>query len=109
MMLVVVAVCFFSSLEDFHFIDCRRHPSPFRELSPGFYTHFSPARVIRDTFILTFLFTASATVLSGRFFTLHSFVCDSDAAGIPDPGSSSVPALKQLSRPADAWTSIIDV
>ena len=71
---------FFPSLEVFHFIACRRYPSPFRELSPGFYTHFSPAhrRVIRDTFILTFLFTASATVLSGRFFTLHSFVCDSD-------------------------------
>ena len=100
---------FFPSLEVFHFIACWRHPSPFRELSPGFYTHFSPARVIRDTFILTFLFTANAAVLSGRFFTLHSFVCDSDTAGIPHPGSSSVPALTQLSRPADAWTSTIDV
>ena len=70
------------------FIAFRRHPSPFRELSPGCYTHtFSPAhrRVIRDTFILTFL-DPSVTVLlwvlrvwesvfySQAFFTLHSFL-----------------------------------
>ena len=38
-MLVVVLVVF-TSLEVFHFIAFRRHPSPFRELSPGFYTYF---------------------------------------------------------------------
>ena len=62
----------------------RRHPSPFRGLSPGFYTHFitfSPAhrRAIRDTFILSFprsslhSFTASATVLSGHFLLTDVF------------------------------------
>ena len=38
-MLVVVAVVF-TSLEVFHFIAFQRHRSPFRELLPGFYTHF---------------------------------------------------------------------
>ena len=32
--------CFFTSLEVFRFIAFRHHPSPFRGLSPGFYTHF---------------------------------------------------------------------
>ena len=49
----------FTSLEVFHFIAFRPLPSPFLELSLGllpFYT-LSPVhcRVIRDTFILTFL------------------------------------------------------
>ena len=60
------------------FIAFRRHPLPFRELSPGH------RRVIRDTFSLTFL-DPSVTVLprvlriwenvfpSPVFFTLHSF------------------------------------
>ena len=82
-MLVVVVV--FDLAELFHVIGFQRHPSLLRELSPGFYTHFSPAhrRVICNSFILTFLGTASATVLSERLLTtgdfiLHSFVCDSD-------------------------------
>ena len=32
--------CFLPPLEVFHFIAFRRHPSPFCELSPGFYTQF---------------------------------------------------------------------
>ena len=77
---------FLSSSEVFHFIVFRRHPSPFRELSPGlhpFYT-FSPAhrRVICDTFILAFLGFSFYRELYGfeqaffypqAFFTLHFF------------------------------------
>ena len=77
-MLVVVVV--FDLAELFHVIGFQRHPSLL-----CFYTHFSPAhrRVICNSFILTFLGTASATVLSERLLTtgdfiLHSFVCDSD-------------------------------
>ena len=53
-------------------------------------------------------FTASATVLSGRFLPTvlpytPSFVTQM-RAGTPLPGSSSVSARKELSLPADAWT-----
>ena len=76
-----------------------------------FYT-FSPVhrRVIRDTFILTFpgfsFFTASVlSVFYPLCFLPHtpSFVTQM-RAGTPHPGSSSVPALTELSLPADAWT-----
>ena len=76
------------------------------ELYPDYF-HFQPFR---------YLLTASATVLSGRFLptgvfylTLlhrhfwHVFVTQM-RAGTPHPGSSSVPALTELSLPADAWT-----
>ena len=44
--------CFFTSLEVFHFIAFRHHPSPFRGLSPGFYTHFIlSAQPIADWFV----------------------------------------------------------
>ena len=36
----VMLMLFFSPLRVFRFIAFRRHPSPFRGLSPGFYTHF---------------------------------------------------------------------
>ena len=64
----------------------RRHPSPFRGLSPGFYTHFytfslAHRRVIRDTFIFNhsviFLPRAlqpSVSIFYPQvFFTLRSF------------------------------------
>ena len=38
--MLVVVVVVFTSLEVFYFIAFRCHPSPFRELLPGFYTHF---------------------------------------------------------------------
>ena len=82
---MLVVVVGFDLAEIFHLIGFQRHPSLLRELSPCFYTHFSPdhRRVICNSFILTFLGTANATVLSECFlptgdFTLHSFVCDSD-------------------------------
>ena len=40
----------------------RHHPSPFRGLLPGFYTHF-----ILSAQLFRYLLIASATVLSGRF------------------------------------------
>ena len=69
------------------FLAFRRHPSPFRELSPAFYTHFIlSVQLITEwfTFILTFLgpsFTVLPRVLRiwesvfyyHVFFTLHSF------------------------------------
>ena len=76
---------FFTSLEVFHFIAFRHHPSPFRVLHP-FYA-FSPAhhRVIRDTFIFIHSVIFSPRALRfwvgvfypQAFFTLCSFVCDS--------------------------------
>ena len=53
-------------------------------------------------------FTTSATVLSGRFLPTvlpdtPSFVTQM-RAGTPLLGSFSVPALTELSLPADAWT-----
>ena len=60
-------------------------------------------------------FTASATVLSGRFLPTgvfylaplpHILVCfvTQMRVGTPHPGSPSVPALTKLSLPADAWS-----
>ena len=60
-LLLFIHCCFCVAVCCSSFIAFRRHPSLFREISPGFYTHFpfytfSPAhrRVIRDIFILTF-------------------------------------------------------
>ena len=104
------------------FIAFQRHPSFFRDLSPGFYTHFIlSAQLIAEWFVkLSFNFsglfchslTASATVLRGAFFTHRSFLpctpsphfgtfCD---LGTPHPGSPSVPVLRKLSLPADPWS-----
>ena len=116
----------------FSFIAFRRHPSFFRELSSGFYSHFIlSAQIIAEwftalSFNLSGLFrhslTASATVLSGRFLPtgvfylallphiLARFVTQM-RAGTPHPGSSSVSALTKWSLPADAWswtTYIVD-
>ena len=94
-----------------------------------FYT-FSSAhrRMIRGTFILTFL-CFSVTVFQQAlrfwagifypqvFFTLHSFLTFLSRfvtqmwAGTPHPRSFSVPTLTELSLPADAWswtTHIVD-
>ena len=73
-MLVVVAVVF-TSLEVFHFIAFQRHPSPFRELLPGFYTHFIlSAQLITEWFFSRlFIFYRSATVLSGPFLSTGVF------------------------------------
>ena len=63
----------------FLLIAFRRHPSPFRGLSPGFLhsiLYFRPAhrRVIRDTFIFRpFHLAASATALSGHFLPTGVF------------------------------------
>ena len=63
----------------FLLIAFRRHPSPFRGLSPGFLhsiLSFRPAhrRVIRDTFIFRpFHLAASATALSGHFLPTGVF------------------------------------
>ena len=104
MLVVVVVVIFltgsFSFIFDLHFIVVlhpflfmwccssfiafQRHPSPFHELSPGFYTHFilsaqSIAEWFTTSFILTFLgaffhsFIASDTVLSGYFLPTGVF------------------------------------
>ena len=37
---MLLLLLFFYLTGGFSFIACRRHLSPFRELSPGFYTHF---------------------------------------------------------------------
>ena len=74
------------------------------------FSCFTFARLLRHSF------TASATVLSGRFLpasvfylTLlhrnfwHVFVTQM-RAGTPHPGSFFVPALTEMFLPADAWT-----
>ena len=87
----LLLMLFLTSLEVFHFIAFRCHPSPFCGLWLGFlhpFLYFQPShrRVIRDTFILTFLgFSFLPRVLRfwvsifypRAFFTLHSFVCHS--------------------------------
>ena len=114
------------------FIAFQRHPSFFRELSPGFYTHFILlAQLIVEwfatlSFNLSGLFphslTASATVLSRRFLPagvfylallphILAYFVTQMRAGTPHPGSSSVPTLTKLSFLADAWpwtTHILD-
>ena len=92
------------------------------------FHNFSPAhcRVIRDIFIWTFPdFSVTALPRALRFcvfypqafFTLHSFptfwhvFVTQIRAETPHPGSFSVPALTELSLPADAWswtTHIVD-
>ena len=98
-------------------------PHPSADYRWGFYTPFytfsrAHRRVIRDTFILTFLgFSFLPGVL--RFWVsvfypwaflpyTPSFVTQA-RAGTPHPGSSSVPALTELFLSADAWTWTIDV
>ena len=98
----------------------------FRELSPGFYTHFIlSAQLIAEwfatlSFNLSGLFrhslTASATVMSGRFLPtvvfyralllhlLARFVTQM-RAGAPQPILSLVLALTELTFLADAWSS----
>ena len=85
-----------------------------REFYTPFCT-FSPSHhsVIRDNFHFNFsrvfIFTTSPTVLSGHFFSHTRFLPYTPSfvtqvrAGTPHPGSSSVPALTELSLPADAW------
>ena len=91
-----------------------------REFYTPFCT-FSPSHrsVIRDNFHFNFsrvfIFTTSATVLSGHFFSHTRFLPYTPSfvtqvrAGTPHPGSSSVPALTELSLPADAWAWTIYV
>ena len=74
--------CCFTSLEVFHFIGFRRHPSPFSELLPGFYTHFILSSQLIVLYIAkrffslfwAFHFTANATVLSGVFLPARVFL-----------------------------------
>ena len=80
---------------------------------------FSPVhrRVIRDFIFRPFhdLLTASATVLSGHFLPtsvfylallphILAYFVTQMRAETPHPGSSSVPALTELSLAAEAWT-----
>ena len=119
-MLVVVVV--FTSLEVFTFPGYFSLPPA---LHPGFSGLWRPPPALSSnlatfgSFTFARLFhhslTASATVLSGRFLptgffypallpTLLSHVSVTQMwAGTPHPGSSSVPALTELSLPADAW------
>ena len=108
------------------FIAFQRHPSFFRDLSPGFYTHFIlSAQLIAEwfatlSFNLSGLFrhslTASATVLSGRSLPIGVFYralllhllarfVTQMRAGAPHPRLSPVLALTKLTLPADAWSS----
>ena len=93
-----VGYCFLTSLEVSHFIAFPCHPSPFRELSTGFSTHS-----YRECYSFEWAIFA-------RIFypTLPRFMIQI-RAGTPHPGSSSVPALTELSLPADAWTWTIDL
>ena len=88
---LLLLLLFLTSMEVFHIIAFRRHPSPFRGLSLGFlhpFLYFQPSPSQSDSRHFNFnvsrffIFTGSATVLSERFlpmgvFTLYSFVSDS--------------------------------
>ena len=77
------------------------------ELYPGFFGCF--------TFTFSFLPRAlrfwAGIFYPQTFFTLHSFptfltrFVTQVRAGTPHPGSSSVPAITELSLPAEAWSS----
>ena len=90
----------------------RPYERPPLALRPALVTFgcFTFARLFRHSF------TASDTVLSGRFLNAgvfyltllhrhfpHVFVTQM-RAGTPHLGSSSLPALTELSLPAEAWT-----
>ena len=70
----------------------------------------SDSRHFHFNFSRLFIFTASATVLSECFLPTGIFLPNTSSfvtqvrAGTPHPGSSSVPALTELSLQADAWT-----
>ena len=99
--------CFLPHWRFFHFIAFRRHPSPFSD-----YTHFIlSAQLIA---IITFLgFSFLPRVLRfwvGAFYpTLLRLWLRCGHEHPPHPGSSSVPALTELSLPVVAWTWTIDV
>ena len=119
---------FFTSLEVFTFPGYFSLPSA---LHAGFSGSWRPPPALSST-LATFgcftfsrffrhSFTASATVLSVRFLPTdvfylmllhrhfwHVFVTQM-RAGTPNPGSSSVHAVTELSLPADAWTTHIVV
>ena len=114
--------CCFSSLEAFTFPGSFALPPA---LHPGFSGPWRSPPALSST-LATFgcftfarffrhIFTASATVLSGHFLPTDIFLrCTPSPhfwyvfmtqmrAGTPHPGCSSVPALTELSLPADAW------
>ena len=112
-----VGCCCFTSLEVFHSLlfDIIPHPSVnyHRVFTPILY--FQPSSSQSDlphfhfNFSGLFIFTVSATVSSGLFLPtgvflpyVPSFVTQT-RAGTPHPRSSTVPALTELSLPADAW------
>ena len=120
----VILVVVFTSLEVFYSLlltSSLNLPWGIAGFLHPFYT-FSLVhrRVNRDTFILTFLdfsvsFTVIATVLRGNFLHTGAFylallpyifgtVCDSDVGRNTPSRILFVPALTELSLPADAWS-----
>ena len=112
---VMLVVVVFTSLEVFTFPGYFFLPPA---LHPGFSGPWRPLPALSSTLAtfgcFTFArlfrrsFTASATVFEWVFFTHRHFFTDTFVtqvrAGTPHPGSSSMPALTELSLPADAWT-----
>ena len=126
----VMLIVFLSSLEVFTFPGYFSMPLAFH---PGFSGPWRPLPALSST-LATFgcitlarlfrhIVTTSATVLSGQFLPTADFYLallphmlahfvTQIQEGTLHPGYSSVPALKELSLPADAWpwtTHIVDI
>ena len=100
LLLFFISFLYLHFIFDLHSFAFRHHPSPFRELSPGFYTHFilsAHCRVIHGTFIFNFsgIFLPRAlrfwvgVFYPQAFFTLRSFtdIFDSTCIYQGFPGS----------------------
>ena len=118
--ILVVVVVVFTSMEVFHFIVFRRHPSPFRELSPVFtpILYFQPRSSQSDLrhfhFNFSRLFYCKCYHFEWVFFTHWRFLLytPSFVTQIEQKHSIQDPPLCLLSQscpPADAWTWTIDV
>ena len=117
-----VDCCCFTLLEVFHSLlfNVISHPSVsyHQVFTPILYSQPSSSQSdlwhFHFNFSILFILTAGATVLKAFFTHRHflhytpSFVTQM-RAGTPHPGSYSVPALIELSLPADAWPWTTDV
>ena len=113
--MLFVVVFFFYLTGGFSFsllFDVIRHPfvsyrwvyQPSSSQSNSRHFHFNLSGLFRH------IFTASAMFLSRPFFIHGRFLPYTQIrAWTPHPGCSSVPALTELSLPADAWPWTIDV